>query len=202
LIARRRCGAVAMTDRSRRPFERHAQRARDGRGREREHVHLGAQLLHLLLVAHAEAVLLVDDEQAQVVELGGFGQQLVRADHDVHRAIGNALDGGGDLLARAKARDLGHLHRPLAEAVHQRLVVLLGQQRGGRQKGHLLAARDGHEGRAQGDLGLAKAHVAADQAVHGAGRDHVLDHGVDGGVLVGRLLEAEVVGELLVVLRL
>ena len=55
-------------------FERHAQRARDGRGREGEYVHLGAQLLHLLLVAHAEAVFLVDDEQAQVVELGGFAQ--------------------------------------------------------------------------------------------------------------------------------
>jgi hypothetical protein len=59
--------------------------------------------------------------------------------------------------------------------------VLLGQQRGGRQKGHLLAAHDRHEGRAQGDLGLAEAHVAADQAVHGLGADHVLHHGVDGG---------------------
>jgi hypothetical protein len=47
--------------------------------------------------------------------------------------------------------------------------VLLGQQRGGRQEGHLLAAGDGHEGRAQGHLGLAEAHVAADQAVHGRG---------------------------------
>jgi hypothetical protein len=62
-------------------------------------------------------------------------------------------------------------------------------------EGHLLAAGDGHEGRAQGDLGLAKADVAADQAVHGARADHVLDDGVDGGVLVGRFLKAEVVGE-------
>ncbi len=182
-------------------FQRHAQRARDGGSGEREHVHFGAQLLHLLLVAHPEAVLLVDDEQAQVVELGGFTQQLVRAHHDVHRAVADALDGRGDLLAGAEARDLRDLHRPLGEAVHQRLVVLLGQQRGRREEGHLLAAGHRHEGRAQGDFGLAEAHVAADQPVHGAGRDHVLDHRVDGGVLVGRLLEAEIVGELLVVLR-
>jgi hypothetical protein len=43
-----------------------------------------ARSLHGLLVAHAEAVFLVDDEQAQVLELRLFAQQLVRADHDVH----------------------------------------------------------------------------------------------------------------------
>jgi hypothetical protein len=182
-------------------FQRHAQRARDGRGGERQHVHLGAQGLHLLLVAHAEAVLLVDDEQAQVVELGRFAQQLVRAHHDVHRAVGHALDGGGDFLARAKAETSATFTGHLAEAVHQRLVVLLGQQRGGRQKGHLLAAGDGHKGGAQGHLGLAKAHVAADQAVHRARADHVLDDGVDGGVLVGGFFKAEVVGKGFVVLR-
>ena len=43
-------------------LQRHAQRARDRRGRQREHVHLGAQRLHRLLLAHAEAVFLVDDQ--------------------------------------------------------------------------------------------------------------------------------------------
>ena len=50
-------------------------------------------------------------------------------------------------------------------------------------------------------LGLAEADVAADQPVHRPRRDHVLDHGMDGGVLVGGFLEAEIVGERLVVLR-
>ena len=89
----------------------------------------------------------------------------------------------------------------LAKRSTQRLVVLLGQQRGGREERDLLAAGDGDEGGAQRDLGLAEADVAAHQAVHRLRRDHVLDHGVDGGVLVGRFLEAEVVGEGLVVLR-
>ena len=182
-------------------LQRHAQGARNRRGREGEHVHFSAQLLHLLLVAHAEAVFLVDDEQAQVLELRFFAQQFVRAHDDVHRAIGHALEGGVDFFGRAKAAHLGHFHGPLGKAVAQGLVVLLGQQRGGGQKGHLLAAGDGHEGRAQGHFGLAKAHVAAHQAVHGLRRNHVLYDGVYGRLLIGRFLKAEVGGELLVVLR-
>ena len=105
-------------------------------------------------------------------------------------------------LRRAEARQLGDLDRPLAEAVGDVLVVLLGEQRRRRQDRDLLAAGDGDEGGAQRDLGLAEADVAADQPVHRLRRDHVLDHGVDRGVLVGRLLEAEARRERLVVVRL
>ena len=78
--------------------------------------------------------------------------------------------------------------------------MLLGKQRSGRQDGDLLAPVHGHERGAQRHLGLAKTHVATDQAVHGLGADEVLDHGVDGGALVGRLLEAETGSESLVVI--
>jgi len=65
----------------------------------------------------------------------------------------------------------------------------------------LLAAGDGNEGGAQRHFGFAKADVAANQPVHRARADHVLDHGVNRGVLVGGFVEAEVVGESLVVQR-
>ena len=52
--------------------------------------------------------------------------------------------------------------------------MLPGQQGGGGQKGALLAAHHALEGRAQGNLGLAHAHVAAEQAVHRVGLFHVL----------------------------
>jgi hypothetical protein len=91
--------------------------------------------------------------------------------------------------------------RPFSAAVHQRLIVLFGQQRGRRQEGHLLAAHHRHESGPQRDLGLAEADVAADQAVHRLGADQILDHGMDGCLLVGRFLEAEVVGEDLIFLR-
>ena len=182
-------------------LQSHAHGARDRGGGEREHIDLGAQAFHGLFVAHAKAVFLIDDEQAQVVEFGGFAQQLVRADHDVHRAVGKAFEGGGDFFARSETRDFGHLDRPFGKAVFERLVVLLGQQRGGCQQRDLFAARDGHKGGPQRDLGLAKTHIAADQAVHGAGADHVLDDAVDGGLLVGGFFKAKVVGEGFVVLR-
>ena len=66
--------------------EAHLQRARDRRRRQREHVDVGAQLLDRLLVRHAEALLLVDDEQAEVLERDVARQQPVGADDDVDLA--------------------------------------------------------------------------------------------------------------------
>ena len=80
-------------------FEGHAHGAGNRGGRQREHIDLGPQAFHGLFVAHAKAVFLVDDEQAQVVEFRRFAQQFVRADHDVHRAIGDAFEGGSDFFA-------------------------------------------------------------------------------------------------------
>ena len=69
--------------------ERHLQRAGDRRGRHGEHVDADPQLLHLLLVGDAEALLLVDDEEAEVLELDVLRQEPVGADDHVDRA---ALD--------------------------------------------------------------------------------------------------------------
>ena len=49
--------------------QRQVQRARDRRGRQRQHVDRLPQLLQPFLVLDAEALLLVDDDQAQVLEL-------------------------------------------------------------------------------------------------------------------------------------
>src|SRR6516162_1136238 len=49
--------------------EAHVQCARNGRGSEREYVDGLAQLLELLLMPNAEALLLVDDEQAEALEV-------------------------------------------------------------------------------------------------------------------------------------
>ena len=65
----------------------HVERARNRRGRHREHVHRLFHVLDAFLVAHAEALLLIDDEQAQVFKLHIFGQQPVRADDDVDFAV-------------------------------------------------------------------------------------------------------------------
>ena len=63
--------------------ERHVQRARDRRRAEREHVDLEAQLPQQLLLRDAEALLLVDDDQAELLRDHVAGEDAVRADQDL-----------------------------------------------------------------------------------------------------------------------
>ncbi len=74
-------------------------RPRDGRRGQGQDVDRGLELLDLLLVADAEALLLVDDEQAEVLEADVLGEEPVRADEDVDEALAAVLDDG--LLLRA-----------------------------------------------------------------------------------------------------
>ena len=59
---------------------------------KRDHVDVGPQLLDLLLVLDAEALLLVDDQQAEVLELDVGGEQAMGADHAVDLAGAQPLD--------------------------------------------------------------------------------------------------------------
>ena len=72
--------------------ERHLQRARDRRRRERQDVDGGLELLEALLVHHAEALLLVDDDQAEVAEDDVLLQDPVRSDDDVDLAARQVVD--------------------------------------------------------------------------------------------------------------
>ena len=62
----------------------HVQRPGNGSSGEGQYVHALGKLLQPLLVADAEALLLVHNEQTQVFELDGFLQQLVGSDNQVH----------------------------------------------------------------------------------------------------------------------
>ena len=175
----------------------HLQRARDRRRGQGQHVHIGAQCLQRFLVFHAETLLLVDDDEPQILERDLGVQQFVRADDHVHRAGPQALDGPVDLLGGLEPAHGRHIDREPFEPFAEGLVMLLDQQRGGHEHGHLLAVLHGLEGRAQRDLGFAKAHVAADQAIHRHGLLHIGLDLVDGGELVGGLLIGESVLQLL-----
>ncbi len=59
---------------------RHVERARDRCGGERDQVHVGAQRLQRFLLAHAETLFLVDDDQAQILEAHVALQQAMGAD--------------------------------------------------------------------------------------------------------------------------
>ena len=70
--------------------ERQVERARNRRRRHREDVDRGAPLLDALLLRHAEALLLVHDEEAEVLERDVLAEDPVRPDDDVERPLGEA----------------------------------------------------------------------------------------------------------------
>ena len=147
--------------------ERQLQRARDRRRGQRQHVDLGAQLLEPFLVGDAEMLLLVDDDQAQVLELDGLAEQRVGADDDVDRALGEALLHIAPVPSAGTRREAcAILTGKPAQAVGEGLGVLARQQRRRHHHRHLLAVHRGDEGGAQRHFGLAEADVAADQPIH------------------------------------
>ena len=50
------------------PDQAHMQRSRDRCGSQRQHVNIFSQFLDLLLMCHAEPLLLIDDQKPQVLE--------------------------------------------------------------------------------------------------------------------------------------
>ena len=181
------------------PAERHVERARDGGGGEGEHVHVGAQRLQALLVAHPEAMLLVDDEEPEVLEARVGVQQAMRGDDDVHLALLEPLEDHLRFLRTAEARQPLDAYRPVSEAIAEVREVLLHEQRGRREHRDLLAGLCGDERRTHRHFRLAETDIAAHDAVHGALSREVREHLADRLRLVLGLLERKGVGERLVI---
>ena len=73
--------------------ERHVQRARDRCRAEREHVDLEPQLAQQLLLGDAEALLLVDDHEPELLRDHVAREHPVRADQDVDLPFGEVAPG-------------------------------------------------------------------------------------------------------------
>ena len=101
--------------------EGEVERARDGRGAEREHIHMRAELLEAFLVRDAEALFLVDDHEAEILEFHIRLHQPMRADDNIHRAQG--LVGLADQCAHGVAvtQVEGQYRTPFSQLRRQRL---------------------------------------------------------------------------------
>ena len=151
-----------------------------------------AQAVALL---HAEAVLLVHDDQTQIVEAHLVGKQGVGANHNLGGAVGEFLQylalgagthGGGQqahahtagFLPAPRGSSLGRTggrivsirvfgRRHIPQDVQHRTQMLLGKHLGrGEHRG--LAARIGNlQHGAQSHHGLTGTHITLQQAVHG-----------------------------------
>ena len=154
-------------------------------------VDIGLERAQLLLGRHAKLLLLVDDEESQVFPLHVLAQHLLCTDEDIDASL---LELGEDLtrlFGRPRAREILHLHGQVRQALAEGLVMLEGEHGGGHEHRHLLAVGGGLEGGTHRHLGLAEAHVAAHQAVHGAAALHIGLHVVGGLQLVGGVLIEE-----------
>src|SRR5262249_8051829 len=145
----------------------------------------------------AEALLLVHDEEAEVLEPDVLGEEAVRADDDVERPLLQAPQDLLALLRRAEAREEVDRDGKRGEAPLQRPEVLVREDRRRREEGRLLPVEDALEDRAHRDLGLPVADVAAEEAVHRLLRLHVALDVLDRRDLVRRLRELERLLELL-----
>ena len=173
------------------PRQAHLQGARDRRRRERQHVDLQLQLAQQLLLLDAEALLLVDDQEAEVLGADVAREQPVGADQDVDLARLEALQHLFHLRRLAQAGDPVEGEGEVGEALAEGAEVLLGEDRRRRQHHHLLAVGGGLDRRPQRHLGLAEADVAADQPVHRLLRFHVALDRLDRLQLVGGLAVGE-----------
>ena len=122
---------------------------------------------------HAEAVLLVDDDEAEPAELHRRLDQGVRADEDVDRAGGERRE---QLPARGAAHAPGQqpeAHARPRQPGREALGVLLGEDLGRRHEGALRAVLGGEQQREARDDGLADADVALEQSRHRASRAQI-----------------------------
>ena len=158
----------------------HRRGARDGGRRHDERVGRAPSglLPQRLPLLDAEAVLLVDDDHAQVVEDRRVRQQRVRAHDDVDIADRQVQQYATPLLRRQGPGQQGDddavllpqqrgLRREVAQGLREGAEVLGCQHLRGRQHSRLRAGVDRLEHRAQGHERLAGAHIALQQPVHG-----------------------------------
>ena len=147
---------------------------------------------------HAKPVLFVDDQQPEIAQLHLALQQLVGADQDIDFAFRGLLEDLRLLFSAAEAGEHFDAYRPVGETIAEIVIVLLSQQGGRHQHRHLLVVLHGEEGGAHGHFGLAEAHIAAHQAVHGQRLAHIAEDGVDRLRLIRRGFKWEAVAEQLI----
>src|SRR5271169_495228 len=119
------------------------------------------ELLDALLVAHAEALLLIHHQQAEIAKMDILREQAMGSDDDVYFTLRHSCQHFRNLFLVAKPAEHLHLHRERSEAALERLEVLERQHCGRSQDGNLFTITERLERGPHGDLRFAIAHVAA-----------------------------------------
>ena len=151
----------------------HVQRSGNGRCGEGQNVNALCHLLDALLVGHAEALLFVHHQQAKVFETDIFLQNPVGTHQQIHLSGLDLAEGVLLLIFGAEAAHHVHFYRITGKPLHRGEVMLPRQHGGRHQNGGLFARKQAFHDGAEGHFGLAEAHVAAKQAIHGHRALHI-----------------------------
>ena len=173
------------------PHKGELQRAGDGRGSHGERVDIDLQLLELLLHGDAELLFLVDDKQAEVLEMDVLADEPVRADEDVDLTLLQFLQDTAHVSRLACTAEVVDAAGEVLQTVAERAVVLVGKDSRGDKHSDLLVVTHGLERRTHGDFRLAEPDVTTHETVHRTVALHVGLHLLGRLELVGRILVEE-----------
>ena len=132
---------------------------------------------------HAEAVLLIADDEGKVVKRHILRNKRVRADDDLGAAVCNFRFPLPLLRGSERACHESYGNPERGKELFQRLRVLLGENFGRRHEGRLMAVLHHTEARRRRDHRLAASDVSLHEPVHGAAGREVLQNVVDGRLL-------------------
>ena len=175
--------------------QRKLQRARNGRRGQRQHMDVGPQLFQPFFVRHAKVLLFVDDQKAKVLKPDPLRQKRMGAHDDIHRPCPHHLTRQVGLFGADKTAERPDRNRKTPEAFSKAAVMLAGQKRGRADHRHLHTRQGSDKGRADRNLGFAKADIADDQTVHRAALFKVCHNVRDGRQLIIGLLIGEAGGK-------
>jgi len=178
------------------PEQGHVQGAGDGCGGEGEDIDGEAKAEEFIFVFDTEALLFIDDDEAEISKVDIFGADAMGANDEIDTAFADTFEDGLLLGIGLEAGEGFDAKGVTGESGFEGAFVLFGQDGGGDQDGDLFAKFAGLEGSADGEFGFAKAHIAADKAIHGPGAGHVAFDFREGGELVIGFFVGEFVFEL------
>src|SRR5262245_37618338 len=139
------------------------QRAWYRRGRQCQHIDLGPQSFQSFLVLNTEALLLVDDDKAEFLELHVRADEPMRADHHVDAAVRQPIHDATLLSPGAKSTEAFDDKWVLGEPFGKGPIMLFGQDRGRYEDGDLFAIVDRLERGADSKFRLTIPDVTTDE---------------------------------------
>ena len=171
-----------------RSHQRELQGARYRRCRHRERIDIHFHLLQLLFHAYAELLFFIDYEQSEVFEFHSFANEFVCADDYVDFSGCKIGKYGFHVFGFPCAGQIIDPDREFFQARRECGEMLECQHCRRHEHCGLLAVGGCFESGAYRHFCLAKAYIAANQAVHRAVAFHIGFHGLCGFQLVGSVL--------------